>query len=314
MPHDTSTVLGINHIGLTVSDLDRALAFYGDAVGLELAERRAVDDAPWQQLAAGHSTRSIDVAILRGPNARLELAELGAGAHSEPVPVVGPGFTHVCFQSPAESNLYASLVGHGATEVSRAAPVDLGGYGVRYGYARDDDGIMFEVEQLDAPPFDAQVWIAHVALVSPDIDRLVAFYTDLLGVEPYRRANKVAGPRIDEVTGLDSVHVRAAWFNVNNMVLELWEYVTPPTPEPNAVRSLDAVGNHRFVFEVGDLDHEMVRLAESGVELIGAPTATGSGAGRCVYARDPDGNLFGLLELPEGSDARLERLERITWL
>ena len=314
MPDDTSTVRGINQIGLTVSDLDRALAFYGDAIGLEVTERRPRSDCPWRRSETGRASEPIAAATLRGPNAWLELAELGAGSPSDPVPVVGPGLTHVCFQSPAESNLYASLVGHGATEVSRAAPVDLGGYGVRYGYARDGDGIMFEVEQLDAPPFDAQVWIAHVALVSPDIDRLVSFYANLLGVEPYRRVNKVSGPRIDDVTGLDSVHVRAAWFNVNNMVLELWEYVTPPTPEQAPERPLDVTGYHRFVFEVGDLDREVARLVESGVETIGEPTGIDNGAGRCVYARDPDGNLFGLLELPEGSDGRLEQLERITWM
>jgi catechol 2,3-dioxygenase-like lactoylglutathione lyase family enzyme len=314
MPDDTNTIRGINHIGLTVSDLDRALAFYGDAVGLEITERRAPCDRPWRQPGADHSAEPIAVATLRGPNAWLELGELRAVRRSKPVPVVGPGFTHVCFQSPAESALYNSLVGRGATEVSRAAPVDLGGYGVRYGYARDGDGTMFEVEQFDAPPFDAQVWIAHVALVSPDIDRLVAFYAGLLGVEPYRRVNKVAGPRIDEVTGLDSVHVRAAWFNVDNMVLELWEYLTPRTPEPTAVRSLDVTGYQRFVFEVGDLEHEVARLAESGVDMIGAPTGTDDSAGRCAYARDPDGNLFGLLELPDGSGASLDRLERITWM
>jgi len=95
-------------------------------------------------------------------------------------------------------------------------PIDLNGAGVRYAYARDADDIMFEVEQVDAPRFDGPIWLAHVALVSHDIDRLVDFYRDLLGVEPYRRANTIKGSRFDEVTGLDDVRVRAAWFNTVN--------------------------------------------------------------------------------------------------
>ena len=51
---------------------------------------------------------------------------------------------------------------------------------------------MLEVEELDKPRFEGPIWLAHIALVSPDIDRLVAFYRNLLGVEPYQRANKMA--------------------------------------------------------------------------------------------------------------------------
>jgi len=35
---------------------------------------------------------------------------------------------------------------------------------VRYGYVRDADNIMFEIEQLDKQSFKGPVWIAHIAL------------------------------------------------------------------------------------------------------------------------------------------------------
>jgi hypothetical protein len=51
-------------------------------------------------------------------------------------------------------------------------------------YARDADAIMFEVEEVDKPWFDGPIWIAHIALVSHDIDGLVDFTKTYLGSNP----------------------------------------------------------------------------------------------------------------------------------
>lgn len=321
MSQGATTVKGIHHIGLSVSDLDRALAFYRSTTTLDSTARRTVTGDARYRGNDHPQTGPVEVAVLNGPNAYLELAQIvpAASADSEPLPVEGPGVTHVCFQSPAPSKLYSRFIDHGATAVSRGdAPIALSGNGVRYGYARDADGIMFEVEQIDEPRFDDPVWIAHVSLVSPDIDRLVAFYENLLGVAPYGRANKLTGPRLDEVTGIDGVRIRAAWFNAGNMVLELWEYVTPATPEPAAPRAFDAAGYNRFVFEVSDVDREVERLSGDGVEFLEPPSelvadSEGHG-GREAYARDPDGNLFGLVQFSPGSEMSLDRLKRIHWM
>ena len=37
------------------------------------------------------------------------------------------------------------------------------------------------------------------------------------------------GPRFDEVTGIENVRIRAAWFNTGNMVIELWQFIHPAT-------------------------------------------------------------------------------------
>lgn len=320
-----TTVKGINHVGLSVRDLSRTVEFYRSATTLELAGRRPLSGRPAPSATGdpanggpangGPVSDPVDVAVMQGPNAYLELTQFAPAATAGPrvLPVEGPGFTHICYQSPAPLELYTTFIDLQATPVSRAgAPIDLGGYGVLYGYARDADGIMFEVEQLDAPPFDGPIWIAHVALVSPDIDRLVDFYERLLGVAPYRRVNKVTGPRADEVTGLDDVRIRAAWFNVGNMVLELWQYVNPVTARPGEPAPFEAIGYNKFVFEVADLASEYERLTAAGVEFIGTPT--GTNGGREVFARDPDGNLFGLQQLGPDDAHSIDRLRFIDWM
>ena len=257
--HSRPVVRGIRHVGLSVTDLDRSLAFYRAATSLDLGSR-------------GRDDRG-EYATLRGPNGTLELVEYtGARESSEVMPVQGPGVTHVCYRSPTARDMYGSFVAAGATPVSRGTePVDLGGYGVHYAYARDPDGIMFEVEHFDEPHFEGDLSIAHVALASPDLDRLVDFYTDLLGIEPYRRSENIEGPRFDDVAGIDGVRIRAAWFEVGNMALEMWQYLHPapvPLAEPPPAARI-GYGTITFAVDgpgdttVRDPDGNLIRLAGS---------------------------------------------------
>ena len=132
----------------------------------------------------------------------------------------------------------------------------------------------------------------------------------MFAIEPYRRANKVVGPRIEEVTNLDNVRVRAAWFNIGNMVLEIWEYVNPVTPDTGAARSFESLGYNKYAFEVADLDSEMIRLEAMGVSFTGDILKTPTGYE--AYATDPDGNCFSLLQVGD-NDLSIDHLSAITW-
>ena len=257
-------VTGIHHVGLSVTDLDRSLAFYEAATSLE-----ATVDPPVDPSASQGRT-----ATLRGPNCGLELIEYpGAQEPAAEMPVQGPGITHVCYQSATADNLYGDLLEAGATPVSRGTePVDLGGYGVYYAYARDPDGIIFEVEHLDRPHFDGDFWIAHVALASTDLDRLVDFYEGLLGMEPARRSDNIHGPQFDAVAGIDGVRIRAAWFDLDNMILELWQFLHPEPVAPTEPPPTERIGYTSIAFAVD-------AVASQPREL-----------------RDPDGNLLRFVE------------------
>ncbi len=307
-----SGIRGIHHIGLVVTDLAAAQTFYRDTTGLAPSADAALlpalgiapEAAPTPQLGA-----------LAGPNAYLALQQFDPPVPGPlgGMPVAGPGVTHICFQCPMGRDLYGRMRKAQAQPVSRGdAPVDLGGYGVHYAYLRDPDELMFEIEQIDDPKFSGDLWLAHVALVSPDIERLEAFYEKLLGVGPYNRNPMLRGSRADRVTGIDQVQIQATWFNAGNMVLELWQYLKPATPAPAAPAAYAQTGYNKFVFEVESLDTQLRRLESLGIALEGAPQATA--AGPCAFGRDPDGNLFALLELPADSPLSLNRRERISWM
>ena len=299
-----TAIKGIHHIGISVADVTASAAFLEDAANLTRLGEGSFSGTGIASSAPSAST------IMKGPNAYLELMQFDSQT-PEPVPVEGPGFTHLCFQSPSEHLMYKGFKDAGATAVSWGeGPVDLGGYGVHYAYLRDADKTMYEVEQVDRPPFEGQVWIGHVALASHNIDRLVGFYSNVFGIEPYRRVNKATGPRVDEVTGIKDARMRAAWFNVANMVFEIWEFVNPVTPDTSAARPFEKVGYNKFAFEVSDLTKEITRLKARDVKFASEPLATPIGVE--AYAADPDGNRFSLVQLND-SQLSIDHLKKITW-
>ena len=305
-----STIKGINHVGLCVSDLQAAAAFYERAAGISQAPIKGLGN-PMAEMASGFEILPEDRLTLRGPNAYLQLSQYAPldGAASGVLPVAGPGVTHVCFQSATQKNIYARFKAQGAVPVSRGdAPISLLGQGVYYAYARDLDGIMFETEHLDRPHFNDPVWLSHVALVSPDIDQLVAFYQTVLGVQVSRRANKAAGPTFDQVADYDDVHIRAAWFHMENMDLELWQFVNPVTPETGPPAPFEQIGYQKFAFEVSDIQKDYGRLVDAGITFLSKPVESAQSTE--VYARDPDGNLFSLIQMRDDSAYSIDRLKK----
>jgi catechol 2,3-dioxygenase-like lactoylglutathione lyase family enzyme len=296
---------------MSVSDLQASIEFYTEALGISLqavTEKMQHDNGNLGFSAPSNS------AVLAFPNGYLKLSEYDRSdlPPSAVLPVKGPGITHVCYQSPTSEDIYQRLMDGGATPVSRGQqPVHLLGQGVYYAYARDHDGIMYETEHLDHAPFEGPIWFSHVALVSPDLDRLVEFYSLLFDTEPNRRTNRASGPRFDEVAGYDDVMIRAAWFDIGNMILEMWQFVNPVTPEPEKPPSIEDLGYNKVAFEVSDLRKEYERLTALGVAFLSSPTMSVDGWEVCL--RDPDGNLISLIQPQTEAGLSVSHLKQKTW-
>ena len=305
-----SNVIGIHHIGMSVSDLKTSVEFYSRALGIS-AEHLSATQQDNGVSAYGASSNS---ALLTFPNGYLKLSEYDRSdlPSKAVVPVKGPGITHVCYQSPTQENIYQRLMDSGATPVSRGKePVHLLGQGVYYAYARDRDGIMYETEHLDRSPFEGPIWFSHVALVSPNLDRLVEFYGLLLNAEPSRRTNRASGPTFDEVADYDDVMIRAAWFDIGNMILEMWQFVNPVTPEVKQNPAFEALGYNKVAFEVSDLEKEVERLSDQGIEFLAPLGMSDDGLEVCL--RDPDGNLISLIQPHDETGLSVGQLKQKTW-
>ncbi len=291
-----STVKGIAHVSLSVRNLDRSVSFYTKTTGLKVGSRTTVKTSVAVEKASGFKHTARKVAMLQSPNAHLELIEFDGAAKQPvcPMPIPGPGITHVCYQSPATISIYTKAKANGATIVSRGtSPVDRG-FGIRYSYIKDADGIMFETEQLDQPKFADSLWVGHVAIVTHDIDRLVAFYKELFGKEPVNRIDNIKNsPKLDDIANIDSLRLRGAWFVVGNMMLELWQFDNPATKPAETPAPFPQIGYQKITFDVGDLSYEYKRLNANGVKFLSNPVAANNS--KEVFFRDPDGNLLSLL-------------------
>lgn len=286
---------GLHHAALTVSDIDATVAFYARAVPYRVIRRYKVKGSAFPAQLLSKRYREVEVALIRMPTGFIQLMDFepGKSAVPNPRPVIGPGYTHICFQSPARNPAVKRFMAAGLENISRFGRddgVDLGGYGVRYAYGRDPDGIMIENESLDRPKRDEAAWITHIANAVHDRDAMLAFYERLIGRPAHRTIEQENRPRLDDVAGLDGLSIRGGWVNVGNMEIEVWQYVRPQTPAPAGDRKLDEIGYTAFALEVADLEIERARLTGLGIRLAGRPVEMGGW--RMQYGYDPEGNLF----------------------
>ena len=142
-------ITSINHTGLTVSDLDRALAFYRDALGLEVVMQQEKEGG-YLAAITGYPKAHVRMAHLATPGGgRLELFEYleprGSGRPLEPSTV---GITHVCLVVEDVHEAHRRLVKAGAEPFSEPIEIDTGANAGAYGlYVRDPDGIVLELFQ-----------------------------------------------------------------------------------------------------------------------------------------------------------------------
>lgn len=297
-------VLGISYVGIAVSDIEKSAAFYQMALGLtEVDRRRLAGVSALTELNSGKPLAA-ETRLLRGDRGQIRLMQFpasAAGAQPDMVPVQGPGITHVCHQSPDARPIFPRLVAAGAKPVSRTGDLvqlrpDVP---VKYAYLRDRDGVMMETEQIIADNLPWSYRMRHVAIATLDIDRTVEFYTKLLGGPPRERRSNLVNPTLDLVSDLDNVKLDVAWYQINNLELEIWEYLNPKPSPPAARRPFTAYGYNVIVLDVSDVDAAVRLAAEAGGSVV-TKSASMDG-GHIAFVRDPEGNLIGLQKSAKGS-------------
>jgi lactoylglutathione lyase len=139
-----------HHFNFTVADMDRALGFWRDALGLEVLHDW-VSDASYLAEITGYPGVRLRLAFLRlpGTEARLELIQyLDPPGQPRELATNVPGAAHLCFDVPDIHAAYAELSQKGVR--FRSAPVEItsvanrGAWGV---YLVDPDGITLELRQ-----------------------------------------------------------------------------------------------------------------------------------------------------------------------
>lgn len=144
-------VAGILHTGLSVSDLDRSIAFYRDLLGLELITQWD-SSQPYLRTVVGFPDAELRIALLRLPGAaghHIELLEyrVPRGARGD-ARTCNPGNGHVAFMVEDLEATYRELKDKGVR--FKSAPVDIThgrNRGARAVYLLDPDDITLELVQ-----------------------------------------------------------------------------------------------------------------------------------------------------------------------
>lgn len=142
-----SHITGFHHVGITVSSLERSLAFYRDLLGFE--EVFAWNpQAEYIGTLVGYPDVDLHATVLKLPNSegRLELLEYRQ-VDGRPIDSANgnPGTAHIAFFVSDLQDLFERLSSSGVAAVSRPVTPSIGpNAGGRAVYMIDPDGVRVE--------------------------------------------------------------------------------------------------------------------------------------------------------------------------
>jgi catechol 2,3-dioxygenase-like lactoylglutathione lyase family enzyme len=135
---------------------------------------------------------------------------------------------------------------------------------------------------------------SHVGISVSDIDRSIAFYRDMFGMEPLMEIMPFGGESFEAIMDLPGVTGRICMIGKGTTNLELFEFDGAKAKDPNYPVSDHGI-SHFGIF-VDDIEATYAKL-QAGNVRIHSPIITFMGGGmRAAYCRDPDGNVFEILQ------------------
>jgi catechol 2,3-dioxygenase-like lactoylglutathione lyase family enzyme len=312
---DAAAVREVAAVGMTVSDMNRALAFYSRVLSFEKISDTTVSGAALARLT-GIASATARVVQLRLGDEIIELTQFLA-AGSRPVPADSRSndrwFQHVAIVVSDMDRAYVQLRAAGVRHVSPAPQLlpawNPNAGGISAFYFNDPDGHVLEV--IHFPPGKGlSKWqrstqglflgIDHTAIVVRDTEASLMFYRDVLGMhvvgasENYgpeqERLNNVVGARL-RITAL-----RAA----DGLGIEFLQYLAPSggRPYPADARPTDLL-HWQTTVVVGNAAAAAAAIRMAGRQLISPGPVDllgGLSFRRGLLARDPDGHALQIVE------------------
>ncbi|MCZ6712220.1 MAG: VOC family protein [Gammaproteobacteria bacterium] len=141
-------IVGIHHVAIGVPDFQKGLEFYRDVLGFEVVSQGQISDNEAANRAVGLDDIRAEVAMLKAPNAYIELWQ-----YSNPAPEdhrqrpSDYGYPHFALQVTDMQQEYERMRAAGMEFVGE--PVDLGSSSAIYG--KDPFGNVIEIYEIRDP-------------------------------------------------------------------------------------------------------------------------------------------------------------------
>jgi lactoylglutathione lyase len=138
--------------------------------------------------------------------------------------------------------------------------------------------------------------LGHVGLGVRDIERSLAFYRDVIGMEVLMELS-VTDDRIARVIGIPGAQCRIVHLKLGDGILELFQYNNPiGINKAKDIRQCDH-GLIHIGFEVNEFHKHVAQFKETGLEFLGEPVEFRPNVW-VVYLRGPDGEVIELRQRP----------------
>jgi catechol 2,3-dioxygenase-like lactoylglutathione lyase family enzyme len=309
-------VRAVDAVGMTVSDMDRSMAFYRQVLGFETVSDVEVWGEDYERLQGVFGLRMRVVRMRMGDEA-IELTEY-LTPRGRPVPVDSRShdrwFQHIAIIVSDMDRAYAWLRQHRAEHAS-PAPQRLPDWnpnagGIRAFYFKDPDGHPLEV--LWFPPDKGNpkwhrpsnrlfLGIDHTAIVVGNTETSLACYRDTLGLRVAGESENY-GPEQERLNNVFGAHLRITALRApSGPGVEFLEYVTPRDgrPIPAETRSNDLV--HWQTTLASDDAEAVARAVRGGPcgllsSSVARPPERELGFTKGILIRDPDGHALKVVQ------------------
>ena len=309
-------VEGVDAIGITVSDMDRAVDFYSRVLTFEKVSDTEVAGANFEHLEGVFGLR-MRVVRMRLGDEFIELTEYLA-PKGRPIPVDSRSndrwFQHIAIIVSDMDKAYAWLrqnkVEHASSGPQRLPDWNKNAAGISAFYFKDPDGHPVEVLQFP-PDKGLKKWhepthklflgIDHTAIVVWDTEASVKFYRDLLGMHVAGESENY-GTEQEHLNNVFGAHLRiTALRGVTGPGIELLEYLAPRDgrPFPGDEHANDVV-RRQTVLITQDADAAALELRAGKTSFVSSGVVVNQkeqlGFHRAFVIRDPDGHAIELKE------------------
>jgi catechol 2,3-dioxygenase-like lactoylglutathione lyase family enzyme len=296
-------VAAVDSIGMTVSDLDRAVEFYSKVLSFEKVSDTEVDGSDYEHLEGVFGLK-MRTARMRLGDEFIELTEfLAPGGRLAPVDTRANDrwFQHIAIITSDMERAYKRLrenkVEHASSGPQRLPDWNKNAGGIQAFYFRDPDGHFLEV--LAFPPDkgnakwhrggkDLFLGIDHTAIVISDTDASLRFYRDVLGLKIVGESENY-GPEQERLNNVFGARLRITSLRADSGPgVEFLEYLAPGDgrPYPSGEKANDLI--HWQTKFLG------TNAAQAELELRKARSvfvSTGI-VQQSIVVRDPDGHAI----------------------
>ncbi|MFQ5873198.1 MAG: VOC family protein [Dehalococcoidia bacterium] len=145
-------------------------------------------------------------------------------------------------------------------------------------------------------------WMNHTGFVVSDMERSLAFYSELLGLKEERNVI-LEGNLISQLVGYANAKLHIVYLGIGDMrhALELIQYLNPKGEQISSIQRNDVGAAHLGII-VDDLDVFYQQMSDKGVKFVNPPfvrpNAEYPWASKACYLQDPDGNWLEFIERP----------------